>query len=328
MERYKVVFKGILEPLLREIFIEQAPPNVRVEFIEVGATAEEETARIRDADILVTHKSSAGLSLSQLIEKSEKLRLIQTFSQGVGHIPVSLAAERGVRVCNAGGITAVGVAEHTVLLMLAALKRLSISVSIARQGKPATELTTKYIHRLHDKTVGIIGLGNIGRWVAAVVGGFGARVIFYDVADIPEPIMVELKANRVSLEELLSSADIVTLHVPLLESTRGLLGWKQLTMMKPSAILVNTCRGTVVDESALIRALNEEKIAGAGLDVLTDEPASPDNPLLHRDNVVVTPHIAAEVWEDYLLLIKLTWENVTLLSEGKEPRHIVAPDNS
>jgi len=188
-------------------------------------------------------------------------------------------------------------------------------------------LSTKYIRRLHDKTVGIIGLGNIGRWVAGVVHGFGARVIFYDVADIPESVVVKLQANRVSLDELLSSADIVTLHVPLLESTRGLIGWKQLTMMKPSAILVNTCRGTVVDESALIRALNEEKIAGAGLDVLTDEPASPDNPLLHMDNVVVTPHIAAEVWEDYLLLIKLTWENVSLLAEGKEPRNIVALDN-
>ncbi len=327
MEKYKVVFKGILEPLLREIFIEQAPPNARVEFIEPGATVEEETTQIRDADILVIHKSAGVLSLSQLIEKSEKLRLIQTFSQGVGHIPVRFAAEKGIRVCNAGGITAVGVAEHTVLLMLATLKRLQISVKIARQGKPATELSTKYIRRLHDKTVGIIGLGNIGRWVAGVVHGFGARVIFYDVADIPESVVVKLQANRVSLDELLSSADIVTLHVPLLESTRGLIGWKQLTMMKPSAILVNTCRGTVVDESALIRALNEEKIAGAGLDVLTDEPASPDNPLLHMDNVVVTPHIAAEVWEDYLLLIKLTWENVSLLAEGKEPRNIVALDN-
>ena len=140
---------------------------------------------------------------------------------------------------------------------------------------------------------------------------------------LPESVTVLTQAKKVTLDELLSNADVVTLHLPLTEDTKTMIGWNQLTRMKPSAILVNTGRGALIDEAALVRALQEKKIAGAGLDVFEKEPPESDNPLLHMDNVVVTPHIASEVWDDYLLLIELAWENISLVLAGKEPRNLV-----
>jgi len=127
---------------------------------------------------------------------------------------------------------------------------------------------------------------------------------------------------------LLSISDIVTLHLPLTDDTKAIIDWNQLTRMKPSAILVNTGRGALIDEASLVRALHERKIAGAGLDVFEKEPPELNNPLLHMDNVVVTPHIASEVWEDYLLLIKLAWENISLVLDGKEPLNLVTLSNA
>lgn len=323
MEKFKVVFKGAMIPALREVFKAEAPQDVEVVILGSEPMDEAEISRVSDADFLVVHK--AGPSLPQIVEKSEKLKLIQTLSQGTDHLPMSQAAVKRIPVSNAGGITAISVAEHTLLLMLATLKSLSASIEAIRKEKPQMEINVENVHRLHNKTIGIVGLGNIGRWVAKLVLGFGANVIFSDTTDVPESTKTELEARQVSLDELLSSADVVTLHVPNLESTKKMIGWKQLSMMKPTAILVNTSRGTVVDESMLLRSLEEKRIAGAGLDVLEKEPPNPDNHLLHMNNVVVTPHIAAEAWEDYVLLFKLTWENVSLVRAGKEPRNLVTP---
>ena len=321
MESCKVVFKGVMRPALQKVFAGGAPPYAEVVILDPGPTNEDEIALISDADFLVVHK--AGSSLSKIIEGSKKLKLIQTLSQGTGHLPMSVAAARRIPVSNAGGITAISVAEHTLLLMLATLRCLIKSIDAIHKEKPQMEINVENVHRLCNKTVGIIGLGNVGRWVARLVRSFSANVIFSDVADVPESIKAELQVRQVSLDELLTSADIVTLHVPNVESTRRMIGWQQLSMMKPSAILVNTSRGAVVDESALIRSLEEKRIAGAGLDVWDPEPPDPGNHLLHMSNVVATPHVAAEVWEDYLLLFQLTWENISRVWQGKEPHNIV-----
>ncbi len=209
--------------------------------------------------------------------------------------------------------------------MLAVMRRLLPSVENIRKGKfrAGPGLDRKYFHQLYEKTVGIVGFGSIGQRVAKLVRGFDAKVIFTKRSEAPQSIVTDLQAQRVNLEELLSSADIVSLHLPLLESTRRMIGWKQLTMMKPSAILINTSRGDVVDEAALIRALREKKIAGAGLDVFEPEPPSPDNPLLSMDNVVVTPHTGGSASENLAPRIKIMWDNVLRVWEGKEPRNIV-----
>jgi D-3-phosphoglycerate dehydrogenase len=228
----------------------------------------------------------------------------------------------GIPFSNGGGLNSVDVAEHTVILMMATLKRFLRSVETIRQGKDNSELAGD-IHQLSNKTVGIVGLGNIGKNVAKMVTGFDTDTIFFDTVVVPEDLTKQLKARQVSLDTLLSTSDIVALCVPLMDSTRGMIGASQLAMMKPSAILVNTSRGGVVNEGALIRVLQEKKIAGAGLDVFRDEIPSVDNPLLHMDNVIPTPHIGGHSWENWLLTIKETWDNIQRAAEGKTPLNVV-----
>ena len=328
MKKVNVVYKGLLHNSLRDIFASNGPPFMDLKFIDEGMTPEEEIALVKEADVLVSHKGGHGLPMPRLIEKAENLKLLQTFAQSTEYFNAKSMNEKGITVSFAGGLTAISVAEHTILLMLAVLKRLRTSMNIVWRVRCVTGLDTPNTRRLHSKNVGIVGFGNIGRWVARQVNGFGANAFFYDQFLIPESVISETGATGVTLDELLEKSDIVSLHVPLTEGTMGMIGENQFNMMKPSAILINTCRGGVVDEQALINALETGRIAGAGLDVLAKEPPDTDNPLLHMENAVVTPHIASEVWEDYILLIELTWDNVTRLAEGRELRNVVTPDTA
>jgi phosphoglycerate dehydrogenase-like enzyme len=326
MKKHKLIFSGMLDPALKEIFKAEALPDVEVTFIDRGVPLEAVTEKLKNADFLVVHKST--ISPFNLLEKAEKLKFLQTLSIGTTHIPVQQATERGIPVSYAGNVTARSVAEHTILLIMATLKRFMAANDIARHGKTNADWNVKYIRRVEGKIVGIMGFGNIGQAVAKMVCGLGAHVLYFDIRDIPESVTAPLQAKRMNLNELLSNADIVTLHLSLTRDTERIIGWDQLNMMKPSAILVNTGRGALIDEAELIRALKEKKIAGAGLDVFEKEPLDLDNPLLHMDNVVITPHIASEVWEDYILLIKLVWKNISLILDGKDPHNLVIPPKS
>lgn len=321
MKKYKAVFSGKLDPSLKQLFISEAPSNIELSFIDSGFSLEEATPILKEADFLIVHKKT--IHPAELLLKTEKLKLMQSFAIGTERLPIKAAAERGIHLCYPGNIPSQSVAEHTILLILATLKRLKVCMDMIRSGKNNPEWDIRHIHSINGKIVGIVGFGNIGQVVAKMVRGLGASVIFTDLAEIPEPITTELKAKKVSLNELLSVADIVSLHVPILDVTRNMIGWNQLQMMKPSSILINTSRGAVIDEPMLIKALHERKIAGAGLDVFAVEPPVPDNPLFHMDNVVATPHIASEVWENYLLLIRLAYENITRVLEGRQPLYPV-----
>ncbi len=325
MTTAKVVLITGLKPELRDMFVANAPINMQVVPVDLETTGEKEIIKqVQDADFLVIHQAGRRVP-DIIIQGAKRLRHIHTPAQGTDHIPLRMASEMGITVSNGGGSNAIAVAEHTVLLMLATLKQLLPCVEVTRSGIPGTEMNLKSLHQLYQKRVGIIGLGNIGRRVAKMLSGFGTEIVFFDMADIHQSIVNELQVRRVSFETLLSTSDVITLLVPLVESTKGMIGWQQLSMMKPSAILINTCRGGVVDEEALIRALRENKIAGAGLDVFASEPPNPDNPLLKMPNVVPTPHIAGHNWETWLLLIKESWENLARIIEGKEAHNIVNP---
>ncbi len=327
MKQAKIVCIARVGDEIREAFVAAAPPNCQVVTLDASSGDEEYIKQVRDADFLVCATSGhpKGRFPDQMIREARRLKLIQALGQGTDAVPKRLALERGIPVANSGGANAVAVAEHAVLLMLAVMRRLIPSVETIRKGKfrAGPGLDRKSFHQLYEKTVGIIGFGSIGQRVAKLVRGFDAKVIFTKRSEAPQSIVTDLQSQRVNLEELLSSADIVSLHVPLLENTRKVIGWKQLTMMKPSAILINTSRGDVVDEEALIRALREKKIAGAGLDVFEPEPPSPDNPLLSMDNVVVTPHTGGSASENLAPRIKIMWDNVLRVWEGKEPHNIV-----
>ena len=325
MKKGKVVFMARVEPEVRGAFVAGAPPDIQVVTPDPGSNDEEIIKQAQDADFLVLSGTwHPTKRFPDQIVQGAKLKLIQTLGQGTDHVPMRLALERGIPVANSGGANAVAVAEHTLLLMLAVMRRLLPTIETIRQGKMRSNLIErKDFHQLYEKTVGIVGFGSIGQRVAKLVRGFDAKVIFTKRSEAPQSIVTDLQARRVNLEELLSSADIVSLHVPLLESTRKMIGWKQLTMMKPSAILINTSRGRVVDEAALIRALREKKIAGAGLDVFEQEPPSSDNPLLSMDNVVATPHVGGSASENWAPRLKSIWDNLLRVWEGKEPNNIV-----
>jgi phosphoglycerate dehydrogenase-like enzyme len=276
--------------------------------------------QLKDADFLIPLRIVIP---DRALREAEKLRLIQLFSQGYDRIQTDLTSELEIPVSNVGGINAIAVAEHTILLILACIRRFLPSISAFESGKFAADLDRRLYHQLYEKTVGIIGLGNIGRRVARIVDAFGGTVIFYDPMEIPTAVIEECHATLVGMEELLSRSDIVSLHVPLLEGTSGMIGRDQLCMMKPSAILINTGRGPVIDEAALIRALEEKQIAGAGLDVFAREPPKPENPLLHMENVVATPHIAGFSIENVILRVDFMWENMSRVWRGEEPQNVV-----
>jgi phosphoglycerate dehydrogenase-like enzyme len=179
------------------------------------------------------------------------------------------------------------------------------------------------MYELYDKTLGIVGLGTIGKKVARLAKAFGMRVLYYDIKRLSEDEADALGVRFSLLRELVRTSDIVSLHVPLNASTRHLIGAGELALMKPSAILVNTSRGPVVDEAALTRTLGEGKIFGAGLDVFDREPTPPDNPLLKLENVVLTAHFAGPTWDNHVARFRNAFDNVQRMARGEPPLWVV-----
>jgi phosphoglycerate dehydrogenase-like enzyme len=181
------------------------------------------------------------------------------------------------------------------------------------------------IFELSGRTLGIVGLGNIGKKVARRAAAFDARVQYYDVVRLSEDREDAFGARFVLFDELLRTSDVVSLHVPLDDSTRKLIGSRELGLMKPTAILVNTCRGPVVDEDALYRALSEGRIAGAGLDVMLEEPPAPGHPLFTLPTVTLTPHSAGPTWENWTARFRNGFDNIQRVANGDAPLWVV-PD--
>ena len=253
-----------------------------------------------------------------------RLRLIQ--HQGVGYdkTDVTAAAARGVPValCPAG--TSVGVAEHVFLLILALYKRLLAADAALRRGEWLQWALRSRSYELCGKTVGLLGLGRIGREVASRARAFEARVIYHDVVPVPAEVEQALSASPVPLATLLAEADVLSLHLPLTRQTHHCIGARQLAQMKPTAILINTARGPLVDEADLFAALSTHRLAGAGLDVFETEPVPAGHPLLSLPNVVVTPHIAAGTVDALVAKMDACFANMQRVAQGQAPRDVVA----
>jgi phosphoglycerate dehydrogenase-like enzyme len=260
-----------------------------------------------------------------VVREAKKLRLLQLLTAGYDEIDLRLASELNIPVATNGGTNAWAVAEHAIALLLAVYKRLVPTDRKVREGRWREGFSAFSITEVAGKTVGVIGAGNIGRKVATRLAAFETTVLYYDIIPSPQ-IEKDVGARRVSLDEILREADIFTLHLPLLKETRGIIGPKQFAMMKPTAVLLNTSRGGTVDEEALIEALREKRIAGAGLDVYHDEPVSPDNPLLKLDNVVVTPHIGGHSYEAWFRRCGFAWENMKRVAAGEAPTSLAMPE--
>ena len=249
---------------------------------------------------------------------ASRLRLVHKFGAGVNTIDVDAATKRGVAVANMPGANAPSVAEGTVLLMLAALRRLPVLDRATREGRgwPSDPQLGETVRDIGGCTVGLVGYGNIAKQVAGIVAAMGAAVLHTSTGDDGLP-------GWRPLPELLAASDIVSLHLPLTADTDGLLGQSALARMKPSAVLVNTSRGPIVDESVLADALRNGRLAAAGLDVFGVEPVPPDNPLLALDNVVLTPHVTWYTVDTMRRYLVEAVANCRRLRDGQPLAHVV-----
>lgn len=276
---------------------------------------EEKLPLVKDMEFLVLHPAEVS---SDLLREAKGLRLVQLLTAGYDKIDLSVTRELGIPVATNGGANAWAVAEHAITLLLSVYKRLIPTDRTMREGGWRKGVSGMSIIEVAGKTLGLIGAGNIGRKVARRLAAFETSVIYYDVIPAPD-IEKDLGARRVSLEDVLREADIITLHLPLMPETQGLIGRKEFGMMKPTTVLLNTSRGPVVDEEALVEALREKRIVGAGLDVFSEEPLSGDSPLVKLDNVVLTPHVGGHSYEAWFRRSGFAWDNIKRVEAGEEP---------
>lgn len=255
------------------------------------------------------------------LERLPQLRLLITTGPRNASIDLEACRELGITVCGTGG-SGVAAAELAWALLLACARRIDVEIPNVRAGRWMTTLGTE----LRGRTIGVLGLGRLGAQVAVVARAFGMRVLAWSqnlTHERCEQLGVELAT---SLDHLLTEADFVTIHLVLSERTRGLIGAKQLRRMKPTAWLVNTSRGPICDESALERACRERWIAGAALDVFTDEPLPPDHAFRRLDNILATPHIGYVTEDTYRTWFEHVVEDIAAFLAGAPVRVLARPD--
>lgn len=312
------------------VYLEPLPPEVEAlvrECLPEGFTlqvrrpGEDLASIVEEADFLLV--ATAPVT-DEVLARAPRLRLIQHQGVGYDNVDVAAAARRGVPVALTPEGTAIPVAEHVFLLILSLYRNLLTAAMSLREGRWLQWSLRPRSFNLMGKRLGIVGLGRIGWEVARRGRAFGCEVLYTDLVRAPAEVEAELGAICLSLDDLLAQVDILTLHVPLTEATRGLIGARELARMRPSAILINTARGGLVDEEALYHALVTGQIAGAGLDVFAQEPPPPDHPLLRLGNVVATPHIAAGTRDALQEKMKAAFANMQRVAQGLEPLHRVA----
>ena len=284
---------------------------------------EEVLQRVKDKDgliCLLTEKIN-----EELLRAAPKLRIAANVAVGFDNIDVAACTKRCVVATNTPGVLDETTADFAWTLMMAVARRLSEGEALARSGKWKNwDLDQLVGTDVWGKTLGIVGFGRIGRAVARRASGFQMKVIYTDAVRAAEGVEKELKAEFRDMNALLAEADFVSVHVPLLPETRGLFDAEKFSRMKSTAFLINTSRGPVVNETALVAALESGKIAGAGLDVYENEP------LIHaglkRANVVLAPHIASASLETRTKMACIAAENVVALFAGKRPPNILNPE--
>lgn len=296
----------------------ECPAELSVQFLERGDD-NELLARLADVQFVI-----GGKLAKRHFQAAPHLRLLQCLGVGYNGVDIEAARERGVVVAATPEATVEGVAEHVVLMALAVNKRLLTADSATRRGEWPVWQLRPTSHSLFGHTVGLIGLGRIGREVARRLAGFGVDLVYHDPVRASQDVETEYRLQWLPFDELLARADVVTLHTPLTPATRKLIGPRELSLMKSSSILINTSRGEVVEEEALIDALRLQKIRGAGLDVFEQEPIAPDNPLLFMEQVVVTPHIATGTLQAMKIKTRAQFANCLRILRGEAPLNRVA----
>lgn len=304
--------------------IDLTPITTCGEVVSYDLTAPEEIAeRVKNVEVIITNK--VLLNESNLKEATQ-LKLIALTATGYNNIDIHYAKQRGIGVVNVAGYSTHSVAQHTFAMLFYLMEQLRNYDEYVKSKRYAGHSSFTYIawpfHELTDKTWGIIGLGAIGKKVAQIATAFGAQVIYYSSSGNHD----EEGYKRVELTSLLEESDILSIHAPFNEKTKNLISYEQLSKMKKEAILLNLGRGGIIDEEDLARALNEGKLAAAGLDVLEKEPIDKDNPLFRvqeMHKLLITPHIAwASIEARKRLIYEIVW-NIEAYFKGEKRNRIV-----
>ncbi|MGQ4809638.1 Hydroxypyruvate reductase [Candidatus Entotheonellaceae bacterium PAL068K] len=323
MAQGKIVFtQGIQLPDdILELARTLQPPGFTVQHLPPQASPEEIAAAMQDAEYLM---GFVRYLPDEAYFQASQLRLVQVLSAGYDRVNIAGARKARVPVCTNGGANSVAVAEHTIMLILAVCRKLvayhhNVAAGRWNQGIPRVV----DIYELEGKTVGLVGLGNIGQQVARRLQGFDATVIYYDTIRQSLENEARLGVQYVPFDTLLATADIVSLHVPLNDATRGMIDAAALARMQSKGILINTCRGEVVQEEALIDALRQGQILAAGLDTQAQEPADPANPLLTLPNVTLTPHSAGPTVDSFRKRFGNGYANIRRVASGQSPLWVI-----
>jgi len=316
----KIVFSPKFPPAMLDLARALVPAGFEMTVVDAGTP--EFTAALPDAEYYVGFPR-AELN-TEFFRQAPRLKLIQLISAGYDRLDVEAARRAGVPIANNGGSNSVAVAEHTLMLMLAVYRKLSWHHANVITGKwRVGDFASHRLYELEGKTLGIVGLGTIGKKVARRAAAFGMRILYYDIARLTEETEDALGVRFVLFPELLRTSDVVSLHVPLNAATRNLISTRELGMMQPHAVLINTCRGPVVDEQALHVALTSGRIAAAGLDVMVEEPPLANHPLFALENVTFTPHMAGPTWDNWPKAFRNAFDNVQRVARGDRPLWVI-----
>lgn len=300
--------------------------HVEVEYVESddGLTADELALRMRGKQGVVSQLTDKFTP--EVIAALDGLRVISNVAVGFDNVDVPAATAKGILVTNTPDVLTDTTADLAFALLMAAARRLVEGHHFVHSGNWTKWRIDLLVGQdVHHRTLGIFGMGRIGQAVARRASGFSMRLLYHDMRRAPEETERELGLEYVTAEQLLRESDFITLHVPLSAETRHLIGAAQLAMMKPTAILVNTARGPVVDEAALAEALEKGRIAGAGLDVFEREPEVHPT-LLKLENVVLVPHIGSASIDTRLKMCMMAVENAAAALDGRRPPNLLNPE--
>ena len=314
-KRWNVLITEVLHESMVKILEEEC--EIELNPHKRPFTVSELAEEIRDVDGLLMTRENAS---KEIIDSARKLKVIARVGAGVDNVDLKEATKRGIMVVTAPGGNAESVSEMIFAQILILARRLEPAISSIRAGR--WERHRFVGHELYGKTMGIIGLGNIGYRVALKAGAFGMKVLYSDPY-IEADQARDVSATRVDLDTLLAESDFVSVNCVLTPKTRGLIGERELKLMKKSAFIVNTARGPIIDEKALYKALTQRWIAEAALDVFEKEPPEGDNPLLRLENLLPTPHLGSFTEEALRNISVICAEDVLKVLHGEKPLNLV-----
>ena len=258
----------------------------------------------------------------EFLAKMPKLKLVQRAGIGLDNVDMVAASEKGIHVCNTPGVNAVSVAEMTIGMILGLFRKIPLLDRATKDGQWLMWEYRPEMFEMQGKVHGILGMGNVGKEVAKRSAAFGTKILYTNMEPLSAEEEAMYNAKFSNLEEILEKSDIISVHVPLLPSTRNLIGEEEIAKMKPTAVLVNVARGNIIDEAAVAKALQEGRLLGAGFDAFAAEPPEADNPLKNCSNAILTPHVAGGTRDVLEAGIARCVENAYRLSEGEKPLHI------